>query len=126
MIALETRDAYWANVAFIFTGLVLLANVVWRIVILPNLQRDHPTTQTIADQNTEQLELLQRAVHQLTQNGGKNDPATMPDVAHNVIELRADVAELKALFADHLTVADGDRVQLARLTADVEGLKVKP
>lgn len=35
-------------------------------------------------------ELTEVSAHQLTKNGGKNKPATVPDVAHEVRALRAE------------------------------------
>lgn len=97
MILLETRDAYWANISFIITGVIVGCGAIWRVLILPNLRRDEPTSTTIATQNDEQLKLLRRAVDQLTKNGGKNNPATLPDVAHELRTLRAEfkVREIK-------------------------------
>lgn len=88
---LESTDAFWANVSFIGTFVLIALGAAWQFVILPNLRRDHPTNQAIVDQNAEQLQLLKRAVDQLTKNGGKNDPATVPDVAHELREFRREV-----------------------------------
>lgn len=45
---------------------------------------------------------LEIAVRQLTQNGGKNNPATVPDIAHKVDELALQMRDVK----DHLTRQD--------------------
>mgnify|MGYP006141597475 CR=1 FL=1 len=58
--------------------------------------------------------------HSVTQNGGKNNPPTIPDQMH---AMRKSLDELGRKFDDHLSVAADDQQRLASVEGQVEVLR---
>lgn len=98
-----------------FATICACLGVLWKWVIGPHVHR-------FIEENI--VKPITKIEHYTTVNGDKDakNPTMRDDlgsVKAHLIKQDDDMADLKTLIDDHLTVSDGDRLQLARNTAAI-------
>lgn len=118
---MNLNSPFFAWLTLFATGSAVVG-ILWKWIVGPHVHR------FIEDNIVKPLAKIE---HYTTVNGNKDaaKPTLRDDlgaIKDHLAKQDADIAEIKAAFADHLTVADGDRVMLSRNTADIKRLKDKP
>lgn len=115
-MSLHMNDlASFAVFATFVAGLIgTLATFAGRYVILPKLNAH---TEAKLEPIIATIDFIKK---QVGENHHSNESPTVLDKVDDVAQ---SVDQLKSVMVDHLKVADGDRVVMARVVADVDALK---